>query len=342
MLKDALPYLTVGLVGLGGVVFAVDKVINAVDSGVSGVAHAIGHDIAKLKPGQEALFEAQEALDDVQLPTYTPVVSGDVTATGSLATFKSFPVFGGKIPGTTDGVNLTQTGNVAIMAPQDAVVGRTLQELPGSNTANPKFAATLTVDADKLYPDMLNSTIPGGSKPEVNTRDGVFPKMKYLVFGGEPDGKYTSMLTNLENNYLKVRCAQAMAPLVQAGMQHSFYVAAQQTKLAPSQTVENDDPAVASYLSQIGNRSLPVTVKLVDNAGQPVNPQSFTLKAAGSLMDKQAIAKMIGVDKSDMDVNLSSQCESEPKAVEQQVAIQEGYLSHTGQLSASVIVNYEG
>lgn len=348
LLKAPLPYLAVGAFGIGVVGVVTDRVISAFESGVSGVSNAIGHDISKLQPGQAAQFEALEALDTVQLPSFTPVITGNVMGSGSLDTFKTFPVFGGKVPGTTDGVNLTQTGTAAIMAPQNAVVSRKLYELPGSTTADPKFAATLEVNVDTLYPQMLDSATPVDKHGnlEVNNHDGALPKVKYLFFGGAPDGKYTALLTNVENDYLKVNCAQAMAPLVQAGFQHQFSLDAQRATLTPSQSVKADAPEVAQYLQQIGNGSLPVTVKLVNSEGQPVDPQNFKLKDAADLMSKKAIAKALNVSTDELDFNFSSQCASEPKAVEQQVAIQQGYVSNaggiTGGATAAVTVGHQG
>jgi hypothetical protein len=343
LLKAPLPYVAVGAIAVVAVGEGVHVAADAIFSEINGVTHDIGHGLSKLQPGQAAQFEAQEALDSVSLASFSPVVTGNVMGSGSLDTFKTFPIFGGKVPGTTDGVNLTQTGIAAIMAPQNAIVSRKLYELPGSTTADPKFAATLEVNADTLYPQMLDSATPvdKNNNLEVNNHDGALPKVKYLFFGGAPDGKYTAFLTNIENDYLKVDCAQAMMPLVPAGFQHNFYMDAKQTQLTPSQSVKKNAPEVAQYLQQIGNGSLPVTVKLVNSEGQPVDPQSFKLKDAADLMSKEAIAKVLDVSKDELDFNFSSQCESKPKAVEQQVAIQEGYAAHTGE-TAAVTIAYGG
>jgi hypothetical protein len=336
--SEIFPNQVFALIGASAVAFfgvAAYKIVDSINNDTKSVINGVGHAISKLAPGQAAQIEAQAALDDVSLSTFRPIVAGNVSAGGSLDTFATWPVFGGKIPGTTDGVSMAETKTVAIMAPKNAVVSQTVHELPGSTTADPKLGATIKVNVDTLYPQILepNTTLSNNSITS-NNHDGLLPKIKYVFFGGAPDGKYTRLLTGVEDNFLRIKCGQAMAPLAQPGIQNNFYLDAQQAELTPTQQVKKNAPQVAQYLKQIGNGSLPVSVELVNSAGQPVS-QNFTLEAASKLLSKKAIANLAGVGMDNLDVNPNSTCNSTPKSVEQQVAIQQHYVTHSGESTAT-------
>jgi hypothetical protein len=337
-------YVVAGILALGAVGFeAVHTIINDANSDVKGVAHAITNGIAALKPGQTTLFEAQEAIDSVSLPDATQLIAAPVSGSTKVETFKTFPVFGGKVPFSSVDASVFENGTVAITAPPNAVTGRTVYELPGSTTANPKLAATVTVNADSLYAEMVGPSPQKDKKHHLKNQnhDDFIPRGVQFLFGGSPDGKYTGVLTDVENNRLQVECGQALGSLAAAGFQRNFYDQARQTSLTKVQSAKPDAPAIKQAIQELGNGSIPVTVKFVNAEGQTLNPQAYTLKGAGTLMSKQEIASELGVGSDNLTLTYSSPCQSKPQAVAQQVALQENYVTHTAGATAAAF-RYNG
>jgi hypothetical protein len=162
------------------------------------------------------------------------------------------------------------------------------------------------------------------------------------VTGNSTDSKYTGVAANFGSNRAEVYCAQAMAPLIRADFQKYFYLAAEMGRPSDAVLKGPTGKIIAKYFDDIANKSVPVIVNLVDAKDQPVNPDTYKLNDAGYLMTQQALAKNLGASSDKTTSSFSSQCLSEPKAVQQQVAIQEGYVSHAGRAAASVTVGYQG
>ncbi|HVA11311.1 MAG TPA: hypothetical protein VNG32_04065, partial [Candidatus Dormibacteraeota bacterium] len=327
----------------GGGYEAIHEIFSGVGSIFKGVENVVGGIISAGTPRQVAMGDAQTALTSVTIPTDRPVVEATVTSTATVGTYDYIPLvnkipiaggfLGSAIQETTHKhTTVTQPKVVQIMAPENAITQRTVSELPNAANGDPRFAVTLTVNADSLYPRVGDP--PKGSQLGAGSDDGVLPSLQTVVSGYSTDSKYTAAAANFGSNRAEVYCAQAIAPLIRADFQKYFYLGAELGRPSDAELKGTDGKLIAQYYNDIANKSVPVTVNLVNAKRQPVNPGTYTLNDAGYLMSNQALAKQLGADSNQKTTSsFSSECLSDPTAVEQQVAIQEGYMVHSGGLA---------
>jgi hypothetical protein len=299
------------------------ELVHSLNDDAHSIVNGIGHLITAGKPTENVAAELQTAIDSVDVPTAQSVLEAKVSSTAEVDTFTS--VWGVTIPLTGYNGSVSQSGYVEIMAPDNAITSRKVYELPGSTTADPEFGVVLTVNTDSLYPAIQDPTVqstPGGS--------GFLSLAAELFTDNSPDSKDTGVATNVDNSYMEVDCAQAIAPLVQTGFQRAFYTDARQGELDINALTPTDQRLVTKYYRGIADESVPVKVDLVNSTGQPV-PTTYKLNDGSYLMTKKKIAKELGVSQSNDTFNFKSPCLSTPTAVRQQIELDQSYDSHSSE-----------
>jgi hypothetical protein len=322
-----------GALALGAGIGAGYALVSTLSNDVNKIVDGVGHIFDSAAPRVYAIGEVQTALSHVRWPGTSQVIEGDAKGKGTVGSYTSVGILGG-IPGTTKTANVTRTGTVEIMARPNAITKVTAYTLANSTSSDPKYGGIVTVDADALYPAIYNPTTPI-NKGNVATQnnDGVVSSGKAFVFGGGTDGKYTSVATVFTDESMEVKCAQAMVPLVPAGIQQNYYALAQSSEkeVLPIVNKLTHGQQVSWAFQDIANKVIPVQVNLVDSKGQPVNSVTYHLNDANYVMSKQAIASALGADVGNTSFHFSSQCDSEPSAVVDQTSLQANYLAHAGE-----------
>lgn len=323
--------LALGLVGAAE--FEVYEGLGIFNGEAGTIVHGISHFLESSEPHEYSFGEVQTALSFVKHPQTSQVIEGGAKGQGTLGTFDSVPLFGFKAPGTTRKASVTRVGTVEIMAPPYAITNVTAEELPNSTSSNPKYGAVVTVNADSLYPVIYDPITPihKGNVAGSNS-NGAPLRVKYLLFNDSTDGKYTSVDTVVTDENLKVKCAQAMASLVPAGIQQGFYETAQASEkhALPLEEKLDHGQDIAQATKDIASEKIPVQVNLVNAEGQPLNPTTFLLNDANYIMSNKAIALALGASASNTSFNFSGGCNSPTNVVNQMIAMQTSYLAHAG------------
>ena len=326
-----------GALALGAGLGAGYALVNTLSNDVNKIVDGVGHFFDSAAPREYALGEVQTALSHVRWPGSSQVIEGDAKGKGTVGSYTSVAIIGG-VPGTTKTASVTRTGTVEIMARPDAITKAIAYTLANSTRSDPKYGGILTVNADALYPAIYDPTTPiNKSNVATQNNDGVVSSGKAFVFGGGTDGKYTSVATVFTDESMEVECAQALAPLVPAGIQQNYYALAQSSEKEVLPIVEKltNGQKVSWAFQDIANKVIPIQVNLVDSKGQPVNSVTYRLNDANYVMSKQAIATALGADVGNTSFHFSSQCDSEPSAVTDQTTLQANYLAHSGTTSAA-------
>jgi hypothetical protein len=325
--------LAAGTIAVGVVAAeAAHQILDAIHA-FDSTGHAI---IRTLTPRQEVMGELQTAIDSVYVPKARPVLSATVHGHVSVDSYTT--VLGVKVPFTDEGVGVTETGTVDIMAPENAIISRKIVELNGSNSIDPKVGVSLTVNADSLYPAIGDPGIPidPNGNVSITSGDSFFPNLKHVAIGKSPDAKYTAVLSNVDYNYMETECAQAIAPMVQAGIQQHFVLDAQETQLPAALIGKPRNQEVAAYVKEIASGTIPVSVNLVNASGQAITPSSFRLNDSSYVMPKKEIYRELGVDPNKSNLNFSSPCLSKPKAVQEQISLAQGYESQATAVASAI------